>query len=279
MQSVYSACWAALIGQFTTSGGQTGYGVNSAYAAQNVDGSGGSGPFAAERFYPGDNTNPNFTPLVAKNALGPWVDPTGAASWIISPAYNNATNYFASSSNSETDTFSPNLGSVACVVLVGVTTSGGTVSNVTVGGVSLTLDSSQNNAGEISTIWRGSLSSAQAIAGGCTVNYSGAAFNFRNIFVTTVTGLASTLPVAIASTAGVVKYIKGGLIFAVGPVLSGASSFSGTSGVAQGVSTVLYQDLEDANKGAMGLIKAPFSSSVFLVSKGSSGGIAAVVYR
>ena len=281
MQSVYSACWAALKGKFTAAGGQIGYGVNSAYGAQNVDGGGGNGAFEGMRFYPGDQGNANFAPIVVQNALGPWVDPTEPASWTISPAYNTSTNYFHSSSNAETDTFSPNLGAGACVVLVGVAIAGGSITSVVVGGVTLTLDVTESN-GPTEAIYRGSLTSGQVATGGCTVNYSGAAFNARNIFVATVTGLASASPVATGVSTGptkAVNYIKGGLIFAVGEVLNGTSSFSATSGVGPGVSTVLYQDLEDANKGCMALITAPFSSSIFSVSKATSGGIAVAVYR
>jgi len=177
-------------------------GVNS--PSQFIEEGPGAGPFNFVRYF-GEATSA-YTQMAALNAQGPCygcvVNPP--ASWSFNYAGNTTNRFFFSGGCSScTDTAAgANLGTAATEVFVLVTVSGGGAAGVpasvncdTQGGgspVSLTLDTTANNGGNVS-IWRGALASNASATRTCTVVWSGTAVSsqFREYYMMTVSGLTN----------------------------------------------------------------------------------------
>lgn len=253
--------------------------VNSAYSAQfnELQAQSQAGPWGALRFTPGDEVNPKWQALVTENMKGAYVDPTPPATGTCSYITDNFTN-----ANSNTQTLSSiDLGSASAdrLVLVGVSSQGGTISSVVIdGAVTLTQDVLNPTSGA-TAIYSGLVPSGSGAAHSIVVTYSGAAFMSRGVFVYKATGLISNIVGTTntgAASGTTINETKGNCIIAQGNFTSGTPNYDLLSSVPSvgGTNTV-------ASRGTSAYFVPTFTSAIFNVVVGNpiGGQQALATYR
>jgi len=247
----------------------------------NLDGQ--PGPWTALRSF-ADTGNKVYQTLAAQNALGPFVDPTAAATgtYIYS---GNATNKSFANNSGNTDTLSTAvIGTSAALVIVPVAITGGSITSVVIDGITATLDVSGVN-GDAVAIYS-AVVGVGANTRTVTVNYSSAGFQNREFYVLTARNLSSTL-VRTHSTGNlqntaVVDVTKGALVLAIS---SRGTNFGPTSGVLTpsvslpATATVAFDIASGVGSAAMGMFNSSFSSKIFSVSATAGNIIAVATYR
>jgi len=222
-------------------------------------------PFAGLRYYPGDEGNGTWAAQVAQNNLGPFVDPTPAATGVF--AYKGS-NSFSGSGNTQTFTMDVGTATVNRVLIAGVATAGGTISGITVNGVSLpNLDAS------------GSTGGAQAIFSGVgvafgsgvqtiIVTYASASFQNRGVFVATYVGPISTSVVAQTNNgvgnSALINELKNGLVVSMGGFAFGQTpSYFGST---------IAPTFAFTSQACFGYWSPSFSTPIFTSNLGGIGG-------
>ena len=242
--------------------------------------------------------------MAALNAQGPCygcvVNPP--ATWSFNYAGNTTNRFFFSGGCSScTDTAAgANLGTAATEVFVLVTVSGGGAAGVpasvncdTQGGgspVSLTLDTTANNGGNVS-IWRGALASNASATRTCTVVWSGTAVSsqFREYYMMTVSGLTNlSAPDFVGPIGGVtsgvspVTFNSNSIVMAAcdrgNPIYPFFLTGTLTPTVASPTTITLATDQDQTvHTASMGVFAPPFNTTVGSAScSGSAGGALAI---
>lgn len=246
----------------------------------------GPNPFAATR-YIGDVPS-SVSRMYVQNAAGPYVEPYSPPAWTAAYAGNSTNRYFSGSACVGcTDTLTTAvIGTVATRVLVGVTLTGGSVTSVTCDGVTVTTpDATTLASGRTAAIYGISVG-AGANVRTCSMVTSGANFQSREFYVTTVSGLLSNTPIATSSgnpASTFAMNYSGGALLMTASACSG--SYTATSGVAtptasNPVTSIVATDIDAAHGTAQfAMLSAPFSSPIFSVAPGCNQAAVAAVYR
>jgi hypothetical protein len=259
--------------------------VNSVYSAQYTDlDPQAAGGWGAMRFIPGDEANPKWQALVTENALGPYVDPTPAATGVFRYQGNGTNKLFtASGCSSCTDTFTPDLGTTGQTLLIVVLSLGGgtPTGTLTCGGVSMTADNIFLPVGDRAVAIYSGVMAAGASTRTCNMVYSGTSVSSqqRTYYAMTATGLASNLVQATnqgGAAINPVNEIKGSLIVAMSACFG---THTTSSGVASGATSILATDADVNGTGSFAVLDANFSSTIFAVTHSCSGSQAAAIYR
>jgi hypothetical protein len=261
--------------------------AHSSYSAQfnDLDPQAG-GPWGSARFIPGDESNPKWQALVAENALGPYVDPTGAATGTFAYAGAGTNRYFAQNGcgipSGCTDTFTPTVGTAPTLLIVAYTLTGGNPGTLTCDGVVMHGDVVYTPAANrVAAIYSGIMGIGTATRS-CSMVYADTTISsqFRTMYAMTATGLASNSvqTTAVSSGASVaINETKGAFIVGISAC---SGNYNTSSGVASGATSVKLADTEPTGgTGSVVVLAANFSSTIFAANHNCSGSQAAATYR
>lgn len=259
--------------------------VNGIYPAQ-YDMAGNQtqfGPWGGLRFAPGDTGNLKWQAILAKSALGPYVDPTPAPTWSVN---RDASDINFGSGGSTTLTCPIHVPSDGLAVIgVGWTNNTTTITSVSLsgGGGNMTQDAFTANTWSSAIYSKAVLASASPYT--ATITWSGST-SFRNCAAVTLTGLASGTKISASSgnpqKSANIAVTKGSFIFATA-TLSGAITFatSSTTGVATGTVTQIDKQVPDGQ--AFGFAYwspgPSFSAAAFNVQTNSANSLAVATYK
>lgn len=259
--------------------------VNGVYPAQFNDISPQSafGDWGGIRFVPGDTGNPRWTKILAKNALGPYVDPTPAPTWTVNRTVTDV-NFGSGGSTTLTCPVTVPSNGLA-VIAIGWTNNTTTITSVSLdGGIgNMTQDAFTANT------WSSAIYSKPVLASGspytATITWSGST-SFRNCAAVTLVGLASSTKLSASSgnpqKSTTIGVTKGSFIFATA-TLSGAETFanSSTNGTATGTVTPIDKQVPDGQ--AFGFAYwspgPSFSAAKFVAATNAANSLAVATYK
>jgi hypothetical protein len=252
-------------------------------SAQSAFGDWGALRFLAVNGVGGDTSNQKWSKLLAKNALGPWVDPTPAPTWSVNRTVGDA-NFGSGAATTLTCPVTVPADGLA-VIGIGWTNTTATITSVSLnGGVgNMTQDAFTASS------WSSAIYSKAVLASGspytATITWSSSA-PFRNCAAVTLVGLASGTKISASSgnpqKSTTVGVTKGSFIFATA-TLSGAETFaaSSTNGTATGTVTAIDKQVPDGQ--AFGFAYwspgPSFSAAKFGVATNAANSLAVATYK
>lgn len=243
------------------------------------------GPWGALRFLAvngvgGDTSNLKWSKLLAKNALGPWVDPTPPATGTLTRTVTDI-NFGAGGSTTLTCPITAASSGLA-VLVISWTDPTKTITSVNISGVgNMTQDANTLNS------WGSAIYSLPVTTGNytATITWSGSA-PFRNCAAIMLTGLTSNAKLSASSgnpqKTTTMNVTKGSFIIAIA-ALSGAITFntSSTAGTATGTVTQVDKQVPDGQ--AFGFAYwspgPSFSAAKFVVATNSANALAVATYK